>query len=90
MSGESIIFEDRGEIDMDSVAIDVQPCRAMNYQMGYDCTLPGIYRIFGQYRDKHKGARFKAFNAHLCAEHLSSWAKLHGTTVEALLKGSGV
>lgn len=82
--GESVICEDRGEIDMATVEVDVQPCGAVDHLLSLFCTEPGVYRVFGQYRDRHKGARWKRFDRHLCAAHLAAWAALHGTTVDAL------
>ena len=85
--GDSVIYEDRGIIDMPSVAVDKQPCGAVNYLFVLDCPRVGVYRVHGSYRDRRKGARSRGFGRHLCAEHLAAWATLHGTTVEALLKG---
>ena len=86
---DSIIYEDRGEIDMDTVHVDRQPCGAVEHMLRPCCKATGVYRIFGSYRDRHKGARIKRFDRNLCPEHLHAWAKLHGTTVAALLGKDG-
>jgi len=83
--GESVIYEDRGEIDMECTYVDLQPCSAVDHTLMPYCEEPGIYRVFGQHRPPHKGARFSKFDRHLCAKHLAAWATLHGTTVEKLL-----
>lgn len=86
--GNSIIYEDQGEIDMACVDVDLQPCEAVDHMLTPFCKYAGVYRVFGRYRTAHKGARFSKFDRHLCAAHLATWAKLHATTVEALLKRS--
>lgn len=85
--GGSIIYEDRYEIDMEVVDVDAQPCEAVNYALAHVCDRPAMYRVDGQYRERCKGARGKRFQRNLCTEHLEAWAKLHGTTIEALLNG---
>jgi len=82
--GDSVIYEDRGIIDMACVDVDVQPCGAVDHTLIPHCKEPGVYRIFGQYKSKSKGSRFQKFDQHLCATHLAAWAKLHGTTVQAM------
>lgn len=85
--GAKVLFEDRGEIDTVGVQVDIQPCSAVDHMLTPYCKNPGIYRISGNHRDRHKGARWRRLDRHLCAVHLAAWAALHGTTVEELLSG---
>jgi hypothetical protein len=84
--GEAVLYEDRGDIDMNTVQVDSQPCSAVDHLSAPCCTAPGIYRIFGNYRERHKGARWKQFNRSLCTAHLGAWATIHGTDVETLCR----
>ena len=79
--GNAVIYEDRGTIDMEGISVDVQPCDSVDHMLSQNCKNPGIYRVYGQYKQTSKGSRFQRFDRHLCSEHLTVWAKLHGTSV---------